>query len=252
MMKRRTFLAGGLMLPALLGTARATEKQWSNRLLLGGFDGAIHHAGLAIKLAPGWKTYWRNPGDGGIPPLIEGRAENLESLEFDCPLPQRFSDPSGETIGYKDEVVFPIRMTPVDVSKPINGTLTAFLGICDVVCIPVPLDMPLTSQAALASGPDMTELQRWQMKVPPRKINGPVIRVQSNGSDLLAELQEPVSDLIVEFREGPGFFVGSPVMDGMTAVLKTSAKSNEQLRDRRVSLTSVVNGKGVEQDMFVV
>ena len=59
------------------------------------------------------------------------------------PAPKRFIDQGGETIGYKDRVVFPLDVVAADAAQPIELALDAFLGVCEVVCIPVKLDMAL-------------------------------------------------------------------------------------------------------------
>src|SRR5712691_2839794 len=65
---------------------------------------AMARAGIEIKLAPGWKTYWRYPGDSGVPPRFDfAGSENVKSIEIMWPAPHRLSDESGITIGYKDD-----------------------------------------------------------------------------------------------------------------------------------------------------
>src|SRR5689334_18069750 len=77
-------------------------------------------AGVEIKLAPGWKTYWRYPGDSGVPPRFDfAGSENVKSVEILWPAPHRFSDESGITIGYKNDVIFPLRIVPQDAAKPV-------------------------------------------------------------------------------------------------------------------------------------
>ena len=70
-------------------------------------------AGVQIRLEPGWKTYWRMPGDFGVPPTFDwSGSKNLRSAEVLYPAPHRFTDASGTAIGYEDEVVFPVMVTP--------------------------------------------------------------------------------------------------------------------------------------------
>lgn len=95
-------------------------------------------AGLEIELAPGWKTYWRNPGDaGGVPPFVtfEGSG-NLASAKLLFPAPRRLVDASGEAIGYKGHVVLPIVVTPVDATRPVELKVRIEYGICREICIP--------------------------------------------------------------------------------------------------------------------
>ncbi len=95
-------------------------------------------AGVDIVLDPGWKTYWRSPGDaGGIPPRFDwSRSENLKVGAVQFPAPQRFVDSTGTTIGYKDRVVFPVSIQAVDQTRPIKIALQVDYGVCAELCIP--------------------------------------------------------------------------------------------------------------------
>lgn len=62
-----------------------------------------HMAGLMLTLTPGWKTYWRAPGDSGIPPVFSwDGSKNLDDVTVLYPVPQVFHDGGGRTIGYKN------------------------------------------------------------------------------------------------------------------------------------------------------
>lgn len=68
--------------------------------------------GLYFRLAPGWKIYWRSPGDAGFPPRVDWTgSKNLENVETEWPAPKRFSIFGLETLGYTDEVVLPLTAT---------------------------------------------------------------------------------------------------------------------------------------------
>ena len=83
--------------------------------------GAPLRAGVEIKLQPGWKTYWRYPGDSGVPPRFDfSGSANLKSAKVLYPAPHLFSDDSGNSLGYKDNVVFPLQVTPAQAGKPVT------------------------------------------------------------------------------------------------------------------------------------
>lgn len=106
-------------------------------------DGAWN-AGLAITLEDGWKTYWRMPGESGVPPQFDwSGSTNLMSVTIGWPAPRRFSDAAGETIGYKDKVVFPLRIEPRDRSKPVRLELMLFYAVCKDICIPAEAKLAL-------------------------------------------------------------------------------------------------------------
>ena len=103
---------------------------------------AARYAGVQLRMEDGWKTYWRNPGDSGVPPTFDwSGSKNLKSVDVFYPVPHRFSDANGTAIGYDNEVVFPIRVTPKQADKPIQLSLTFDYGLCKDLCIPNSVDL---------------------------------------------------------------------------------------------------------------
>lgn len=93
-------------------------------------------AGLVIDLAPEWKTYWRSPGGAGIPPEFDwSGSANLAAAEVLWPRPDVFESFGIETLGYSENVVFPIRLTPADPARPIAVRLGLSLGVCRDLCV---------------------------------------------------------------------------------------------------------------------
>ena len=67
---------------------------------------------LDIELKPGWKTYWRDPGDAGVPPQIDVSAStNITDAAFSFPPPQRHDDGYGKWAGYNHPVSLPVTFT---------------------------------------------------------------------------------------------------------------------------------------------
>ena len=98
---------------------------------------AAPYAAIQLRMDPGWKTYWRNPGDSGVPPSFDwSGSKNLKSAEVLYPAPHRFADANGTAIGYKDEVVFPVKITPEHAGEPVDLALTFEYGLCKDLCIP--------------------------------------------------------------------------------------------------------------------
>lgn len=103
-------------------------------------EGGRRMAGLELRLAPGWKTYWRAPGDAGIAPLIDwSRSENLSSARILWPAPQVFHLNGLQTLGYAGGVVLPVEVTPRDPSRPVHLHATLEIGVCRDVCVPADL-----------------------------------------------------------------------------------------------------------------
>jgi len=108
-------------------------------------DGAWLRAGLEIKLDRGWHTYWRYPGDSGVPPTFDfADSENVKSATVLWPAPKPFLDGTGgHSIGYFGDVVFPLQIIAVDATKP--SWLHAKLGyaVCSELCLPAEASLQL-------------------------------------------------------------------------------------------------------------
>ncbi|TXR48095.1 hypothetical protein FVA77_16200 [Phyllobacterium endophyticum] len=93
---------------------------------------------IEIQLDPGWKTYWREPGDAGVPPELDlAGSTNIKSYVLLFPTPHRFEEGSTRWAGYKKPVSLPVTFTLIDPGKPAYLKGHAFLGICETICIPV-------------------------------------------------------------------------------------------------------------------
>ncbi|MGR3514841.1 MAG: protein-disulfide reductase DsbD domain-containing protein [Paracoccaceae bacterium] len=104
--------------------------------------GGRHMSGLALDLAPGWKTYWRAPGAGGIPPRFNwSGSKNLAHVEVMYPVPKVMDQNGLRSIGYDDDVVFPLIVTARDPSKPVSLRGAIEVGVCEEVCIPMTLNL---------------------------------------------------------------------------------------------------------------
>ena len=110
-----------------------------------------HMAALRVRLGEGWKTYWRAPGDAGIPPAIDwSGSRNLGAVSYHWPVPEVFEQNGMRTIGYQHELILPIRVTPQTEGAPIRLKARLTLGVCRDVCMPmqtrVKVDLPLPGQ----------------------------------------------------------------------------------------------------------
>src|ERR1700750_3504451 len=135
-----------LVLAACATAARAQEASpWQKddhsalRLLAGSRSGAVLLGGIALQLQPGWKTYWRTPGDSGVPPRFDfSKSENVEAVTVLWPAPQKFDDGAGGvSLGYHDQVVLPLRIVAKSVDKPVTLRAAVNYAVCEKLCIPV-------------------------------------------------------------------------------------------------------------------
>ncbi len=112
-----------------------------------------HMAALRIRLADGWKTYWRAPGDSGIPPAFDwSGSRNLDGVAMLWPTPRVF-DPDGlRTIGYEHELILPLAISPRRDGRPITVKGRVALGVCRDVCMPMEASfravLPATGEGA--------------------------------------------------------------------------------------------------------
>lgn len=103
--------------------------------------------GMEFQLQPGWKIYWRSPGDAGLPPVPDwSQSRNVSAVEMDWPLPIRFELFGLQTFGYEDTVVFPLTVKSEKPGLPVSLSGTVSYLVCKEICIPhqadVALDLP--------------------------------------------------------------------------------------------------------------
>jgi len=112
-------------------------------------------AGVEIALDEGWKTYWRMPGDAGVPPNFDwSGSSNVAAVTVLYPAPRRMSEPAADTVGYKHAVLFPVEVVPKDASQPVRLALALEFGVCREICIPAEARMSLAlSPAEMAHQP---------------------------------------------------------------------------------------------------
>ncbi len=105
-------------------------------------DSGSHMAAMHLRLAPQWKTYWRAPGDAGIPPSFNwAGSENIKSVRFHWPSPDVFHTNGMQSLGYHGELVLPIEVIAQDPSRPIHLRAQVELGVCKDICMPATLDL---------------------------------------------------------------------------------------------------------------
>jgi DsbC/DsbD-like thiol-disulfide interchange protein len=144
----------GVLLVLGAGTAMAADlyaSDWvdglksSARLIAAGSKDGVQQAGVEIKLAPGAITYWRNPGDAGVPPTLsfEG-SSNLAQARASFPAPQRLREnDGGEAFGYDRGLVLPVDIEPIDRAKPVSIALKLNYAVCEKICVPAQASLNL-------------------------------------------------------------------------------------------------------------
>jgi DsbC/DsbD-like thiol-disulfide interchange protein len=199
-----------LLLPgALAFAADAFSTDWAPaaksqaRLIAGGGD----LAGFEIALSPGAITYWRDPGEAGLPPTLDfSGSENVAGVEPEFPAPKRIREADGgEAFGYDGGVVFPLRVKPRDPTKPATLRLTADFAVCEKVCLPakarLELMLPSAPRSPLAGAIDAA-LAAVPRAVAPKDF-GALEALDADSWRLCSAHEDgPPRDLFVEAPEG--------------------------------------------------
>lgn len=179
------------------------------RLLAGSRSGPVLLGGIAIQLEPGWKTYWRTPGDSGVPPRFDfSKSENVEAVTVMWPAPARFDDGAGgASLGYKHQVVLPLRIVAKSPDKPLTLRAAISYAVCEKLCIPVEASTELRF-ASVASTEDGALAAALDTVPKPANIGDPnpvTIRdVKRDGkATVLVDVTAPETKEVSLFVEGP-------------------------------------------------
>jgi len=179
------------------------------RLLAGSRSGAVLMGGIAFQLQPGWKTYWRTPGDSGVPPRFDfSKSENVEAVTVLWPAPMQFDDGAGgHSLGYKGQVVLPLRIVAKNADKPVTLRAAINYAVCEKLCIPVDANAELAF-ASVASTEDSTLFAALDTVPKPANVGDPnplTIRdVKRDGkSAVVGDVATPDTRDVSLFVEGP-------------------------------------------------
>ncbi|MBT4770527.1 MAG: copper-binding protein [Rhodospirillaceae bacterium] len=233
-------------------------------------DGKTLKLGFQFSLQPGWKIYWRSPGDAGLPPEFDwSGSENLAATEVLWPAPKRYSAYGLDSIGYENEVILPVVAELEFAGQPLNLKLRLDYLICKDVCIPRRADLALMLPKGPA-GPTSygQEIARYLEKVPGRG-NSPDFGVES--VEAIGSLDKPRLRVVARstvpfeetdvFIEGPrGNFFKGPELElyegDSRAVfdvpLRRVGKAREEsLIGKTLTVTLVADGRALETRVIV-
>ncbi|HEX2255181.1 MAG TPA: protein-disulfide reductase DsbD domain-containing protein [Afifellaceae bacterium] len=259
-------LAAALAVPS--SPANAAQSDWAEAdnsrlrlLLVPGEDGTLS-GGVEIALEPGWYTYWRTPGEAGIPPQLDfGGSDNVAAVEVHYPVPERHDDGTSLSLVYFDHVVFPLTVTPADPARPVELRLDALYGVCEKICIPA----KAAAAVALAEGAPDDPLARIAIGEARRRVPGPpqpgrlaVESVTLDGEALAIEAAVPPEGPVDLFAEGPAdWYLGQPepvARDGAAARFRLDLAGRPQeaaVAGQTFRFVVVGGGEAAEQDIEV-
>jgi DsbC/DsbD-like thiol-disulfide interchange protein len=160
-LKKICAFAIALVVGACAATAqvRPADKAQVRFVAAGNLAPDGYRAAIVIELAADTLTYWRNPGEAGVPPTFDWSAsQNLATAEVSMPAPTRIKEAGGDVFGYMKRVAYAVRIEPADRGKPVRAALKMDYAACEKICIP----MHAEAQAILApdgkAGPDAAEV----------------------------------------------------------------------------------------------
>ncbi|MGR3436201.1 MAG: protein-disulfide reductase DsbD family protein [Shimia sp.] len=174
-------------------------------------------AALVLDLNEGWKTYWRSPGEVGLPPQVDWNASgNVASAEFLWPAPTRFRAFGIENFGYEDAVVHPVRITLQEPGRPVELRADVSLLACSNVCVPVRFDLALSIPEGAGVDRDAAAtIGAWAARIPlPAESSDVALRSAAiaEGEALIVEAVRAsgwlAPDVFPEHGEGTAF--GAP------------------------------------------
>ncbi len=191
---------------------QVTTDQASVRLLTGNQNAGEINLGLEFKIKPGWKVYWRTPGDAGMPITLDWRgSENLSGEKILWPVPARSVDSGLETFGYYDYLLLPVRAKIENPGQPVLLNLKVTYAICKDICLTLEHEFHVVIPAGAVDDQAQNLINRAETLVPGSSTAIAIQEsyLQESGKDVLLILKAAASqgfqkpDLIVE---GPANF----------------------------------------------
>lgn len=199
-------------------TALAASSSWieadGGRLRIATKDAAANgvlEGVLEIQLKPGWKTYWRDPGEAGVPPQISVTgSEGITGVAIEYPAPEWINDGYSTYAAYSQSVMLPLRFSLAPSASDWKLNAKVFAGICEKVCIPV--------QGGLSVAPGEGEnadaaISAAFAALPLDAAAGfRVADLSVSGKDLKATVELPATakDAALFLAGSQGWYVGAP------------------------------------------
>ncbi len=236
--------------------------QGKMRLLLADTGEGGINAGIDVVIEPGWHTYWRNPGEAGVPPAFDfDGSANVAHVDVLYPAPERYDDGASVSLVYRDEVVFPLAVEPVDPGKPIMLKVDISLGVCAEVCIPT------RASASATLAPDAPHdalsdalIKRFAARLPKAAEPGrfAIQSVAAADDALLIDVVMPDSSYSDLFANPPqGWYIGQPAFvsrDGDVSRYRLSLAGkpkDEAVSGRIFQFVAVAGGEAIEQKVEI-
>ncbi|MBC9246508.1 hypothetical protein H4P12_07235 [Paracoccus sp. 11-3] len=170
-------------------------------------------AAIELTLQPGWKTYWRSPGDSGLPPSFDwSGSDNLAEVTFHWPAPEAIRSGDSLTMGYHDRLVLPFTATPKDAGKPVGLSAQMDFGLCENICVPAHVSLRADQPA---DSPDpMIEAVLLDVPQPVQQLLS--CRVQDISDGIRVQVSLPDNQIeiaAIELTNQPDIWVSGTVIE---------------------------------------
>ena len=227
------------------------------RLIGGGQQGEHWLAGIEITLDQGFKTYWRTPGDSGLPPRFDwSGSDNVASTEIRWPAPKWHEDAAGVAYVYGKQAVLPVLVKPKDPTKPVKLVLALEYGVCKDICIPASANLTLDLSGANS---ERSAVEAALAKVPlPRPLGAQaelsILSIAPLSQDKPAftvTVRAPSGTTPALFPEGPEnwFLSASHPVDGDRFTVTVEEKPKDAAGPVPLRLTLVAGDQAIETEV---
>jgi DsbC/DsbD-like thiol-disulfide interchange protein len=178
-----------------------SPKSRARLIAAGGLKDGAYLAGAEIALDGKALTYWRTPGDAGVPPEFDfSKSENVAAVEVVYPAPERHDEGGAEAFGWRQKVIFPLKVRPRDPARPVNLALTVNYGACEKICIPSEGTMTLVLTPGAEGSAHAARIEPWLARAP-----GPAAQAGiAFALEPLANTKRPAWRVRVTPEPGPG------------------------------------------------
>lgn len=244
------------------GDARSAVRLIAGSSSLAGGKAPLR-AGIEIRLQSGWHTYWRYPGDAGVPPRFDfAGSQNVKAVDVLWPAPQRIPEQGLVAIGYMDDVILPIAIVPQNQGQPVRLRLKLDYAVCERLCVPTEGQVELV----LSGGPSSHDaaLAAAEARVPKKSVLGEgsalaiksVRREHADGRPrVIVDVAAPPGAHVALFAEGPTPDWALPIptaIDGAPAGLQRfafeldGAPPGVPYQGASIALTAVAGNAAIE------
>ena len=212
--------------------------------------------GLEFELAPGWKTYWRSPGEGGLPPGLDWAGSgNLGEASLYWPAPARFTILGIDSVGYEDRLLLPMDVEVPEPGEPVRVALRVDYLTCSDICVPQSADLSL----ALPAGPaqpsgEAFAIDRWRGRTPRPEPAAGRAELVGAGDGAVLHVALPgieAEDIFIEAGNFAAFGRPTPVAGGLAVPVAWAKGGPEALVGRELVATVTGGGEAVEQRLRV-